>query len=88
VQVNPQITRFPSTKVQILTLTHGRQAILSRPEVGMPAALVEVLMAYVVVEDDGKVDYDKLLSGTLKLGVLSLLALPVQKFTCVTSTKD
>jgi hypothetical protein len=81
VQVNPQFTRFPSTTVQILTLTRGPQAILSRPEVGMPAALVEVLMAYVVVEDDGKIDYDKLLSGSFTLGVLSLLALLVQKYT-------
>ena len=47
----------------------------------MPAALVEVLMAYVVVEDDGKIDYDKLLSGSFTLGVLSLLALLVQKYT-------
>lgn len=44
------------------------QAILDRADVGMSHSLVEILIQNLTIEDDGKIDYDKLLSGKLKTG--------------------
>jgi Ca2+-binding EF-hand superfamily protein len=44
------------------------QAILNRADVGMSSSLVEILLQNLTIEDDGKIDYDKLLSGKLKTG--------------------
>jgi len=44
------------------------QAILNRADVGMSSSLVEILLQNLEIEDDGKIDYDKLLSGKLKTG--------------------
>jgi Ca2+-binding EF-hand superfamily protein len=44
------------------------QQILDRADVGMSTSLVEILMSNLLIEDDGKIDYDKLLSGKLKSG--------------------
>ena len=48
------------------------QQILDRADVGMSTSLVEILMGNLLVEDDGKIDYDKLLSGKLKSGAFSM----------------
>ena len=48
------------------------QSILDRADVGMSTSLVEILMQNLMVEDDGKIDYDKVLSGRLKTGTFSI----------------